>query len=60
MKRVKIFLTMYIDKLYKLSKKKKPTIWIEVPMFCSSVEEKSNLIYSTMNFMERKITIKNN
>ena len=59
MKRLKTFLTIYIDRLYKLSKKRKATIWIEVPLSCSSVEEKSNLIYSTMNFMEQKITIKN-
>lgn len=56
----KTSLITYIGKLFKKSlSKKERTISIEFPLSCKSVEERNQIIYSTINLLEQKIIIKN-
>jgi len=56
----KIYLITYIGRLFKKFKPvKEKTITIEFPLSCVSVEAKNQIIFSTLNLLEKKITVKN-
>jgi hypothetical protein len=57
--RLKTYLTTCIGRLYKRLLKKRNSVWIEVPLSCSSADEKNIAILSAIEIMERTIIIKN-
>ena len=57
MKQLKTFLTMYIDRLYRLSRGK-DKMWMEVPTICNSRKEKEEIILNTIEHLEQNIYIK--
>lgn len=59
MNRLKTLLITYIDRLFKRGSKKKSTIWIEVPLSCNTVEDRNDIIFTTLNLLEQIIIVKN-
>jgi len=48
-------MTLYMRKLF--NKKNKDILQVEVPMACKTVSDKHEVIFATLNFLERKIKI---
>jgi len=48
-------MTSFTKKLFK--KKNKDILQVEVPMACKTVSDKHEVIFATLNFLERKIKI---
>ena len=59
MKQLKILIHTYIGRFYDQFKLTpiKTIMWIEVPMSCNSVDDKNDIMISTINHMEQTIKI---
>lgn len=55
MMRIVTLMTSFTKKLFK--KKNKDILQVEVPMTCKTVSDKHEVIFATLNFLERKIKI---
>lgn len=55
MMRIITLMTLYTRKLFK--KRNKDILQVEVPMACKTVSDKHEVIFATLNFLERKIKI---
>jgi len=53
--RIITLMTLYMRKLF--NKKNKDILQVEVPMACKTVSDKHEVIFATLNFLERKIKI---
>ena len=58
MKQLKTYIRTSIGKYYRSMFTERNTVmWIEVPMSCNSVDNKNDIIISTINHMEQTIKI---